>query len=45
MAVFNILTLELVLFIAVMLTYSKLLLTRMLPLNMVKDLVVYLVPT
>jgi hypothetical protein len=45
MAIFNFLTPELSLFIAVMIFYSKMRKTRIFPLKMVRDLTVYLVPT
>jgi len=45
MAVFNFLTLELSLFIAVMVLYAKFRKTRVFSLNFVRDLIVYLVPT
>lgn len=45
MAVFNFLTLELCLFIGVMLAYSRIRRKRMLPIEMIRDLTVYLIPT
>lgn len=45
MAVFNLLSLELALFISVMLLYTKFKPTKILPLNLVRDLTVYLIPT
>jgi hypothetical protein len=45
MAMFNFLTLELSLFIAVMVLYAKFRKTRVFSLNFVRDLTVYLVPT
>ena len=45
MALFNLLTPELSLFIGIMIFYSKMRKTRIFPLHFVRDLTVYLVPT
>lgn len=45
MAVFSLLTLELVLFIVVMLVYSRVRKFNCLPLTLIRDITVYLIPT